>query len=60
METTEDPFQACEDQGCAHDLSVGVLVSDLLSSDGPHPTRRAGDGGDYGLVRATDHLPEAA
>jgi hypothetical protein len=30
-----DPFRACR-TACNHDLSRGVLVSDLLSGDGPH------------------------
>lgn len=34
-----DPFQHCEAGKCSHDLSVGVLVSDLLDRDGPHPIR---------------------
>jgi len=31
-----DPYRSCE-QHCAHDLGVGVLLSELLGSDGPHP-----------------------
>ena len=31
-----EPYRSCE-QHCAHDLGVGVLVSDLLAGDGPHP-----------------------
>ena len=41
MEPT-DPFRYCEDSGCTHDLSMGVLIADLLDRDGPHPVRRVG------------------
>lgn len=40
MESNEkDPFRYCEADGCTHDLSAGVLTSELLDRDGPHPTR---------------------
>lgn len=32
---TPDPYRACH-TNCGHDLAPGVLVSDLLRSDGPH------------------------
>lgn len=31
-----DPYHSCE-QHCTHDLGVGVLLSELLGGDGPHP-----------------------
>ncbi len=31
-----DPYRSCEHH-CAHELGVGVLLSELLGSDGPHP-----------------------
>ncbi len=31
-----DPYRRCEEV-CTHDLSRGVLVSELLSGPGPHP-----------------------
>ena len=31
-----DPYRNCE-HACSHDLGVGVLLSELLGSDGPHP-----------------------
>ena len=31
-----DPYRSCV-QHCAHDLGEGVLISELLGSDGPHP-----------------------
>ena len=31
-----DPYRSCEHH-CTHDLGVGVLISELLGSDGPHP-----------------------
>jgi len=31
-----DAYAWCE-RGCNHDLARGILVSDLLSGDGPHP-----------------------
>ena len=34
-EPVVDPYHNCE-QRCAHDLGVGVLLSELLGSDGPH------------------------
>ena len=37
--TANDPFRYCEADGCTHDLSAGVLVHELLASDGPHPIR---------------------
>lgn len=39
METFEivhDPYRRCEEQ-CNHDLARGILVSDLIADDGPHP-----------------------
>jgi hypothetical protein len=35
-EPVVDPYRNCE-QRCSHDLGVGVLLSELLGSDGPHP-----------------------
>ncbi len=32
-----DPYRSCQ-EGCNHDLAPGVLVSDLLSGDGPSPS----------------------
>jgi hypothetical protein len=33
-----DPYKHCESaEGCTHDLVRGVLVSELLSGDGPFP-----------------------
>lgn len=37
---TPDPYARCE-EGCTHDLAVGVLVEELLAADGPHPPRWA-------------------
>jgi len=31
-----DPYRNCEHH-CSHDLGVGVLLSELLGGDGPHP-----------------------
>ncbi len=31
-----DPYRSCE-QRCSHDLGDGVLLSELLGSDGPYP-----------------------
>lgn len=31
-----DPYRRCE-ASCTHDLARGVLVSELLASDGPFP-----------------------
>jgi hypothetical protein len=31
-----EPYRSCE-QHCAHDLGEGVLISELLGGDGPHP-----------------------
>ncbi len=31
----DDPYRRCEDH-CNHDLVRGILVSDLLGSDGPY------------------------
>jgi hypothetical protein len=31
-----DPYRRCEEV-CTHDLTRGILVSELLSDDGPHP-----------------------
>jgi len=31
-----DPYRACE-QHCNHDLGRGVLISELLGGEGPHP-----------------------
>jgi len=36
FDVVHDPYRRCEDQ-CNHDLARGILVSDLLSGDGPHP-----------------------
>jgi hypothetical protein len=33
---SRDPYRSCEQQ-CNHDLGRGVLLADLLGSDGPHP-----------------------
>jgi hypothetical protein len=30
----------CERGKCGHELGFGVLVTDLLSADGPYPTLR--------------------
>jgi len=35
-EPVVDPYRFCEHH-CAHDLGAGVLLSELLGSDGPHP-----------------------
>jgi hypothetical protein len=35
-ELTPDPFAACENTGCNHDLGRGVLIADLLNVDGPY------------------------
>ena len=32
----KDPFAYCESSSCAHDLANGVLVSELLTRDGPY------------------------
>ncbi len=31
-----DPYLGCEEQ-CTHDLARGVLLEELLGTDGPHP-----------------------
>lgn len=36
FEISHDPYRRCEDT-CNHDLARGVLVSELLDGDGPHP-----------------------
>ena len=36
FDVVHDPYRRCEDQ-CNHDLARGILVSELLSGDGPHP-----------------------
>jgi len=36
MPNQHDPYRRCE-EGCNHDLSQGVLVSELLSRPGPYP-----------------------
>ncbi len=36
FEVIHDPYRRCEEQ-CNHDLARGILVSDLLEGDGPHP-----------------------
>ncbi|HHC07730.1 MAG TPA: hypothetical protein ENK55_03330 [Actinobacteria bacterium] len=36
MDAYHDPYRRCE-QVCTHDLSAGVLVTDLLSGRGPYP-----------------------
>lgn len=55
-----DPFRNC-DIGCHHDLAAGILVSDLLEHDGPHPPlelvwRREG----RAWVRRRDRRPSRA
>lgn len=32
-----DPYARCEDR-CTHDLGRGVLLEELLATDGPHPS----------------------
>ena len=34
--TNHDPYAECR-ANCAHDLTSGVLLADLLGSHGPHP-----------------------
>ena len=36
FDVVHDPYRRCEDQ-CNHDLARGILVSELLDGDGPHP-----------------------
>lgn len=35
FDQVDDPYRRCEDH-CNHDLVRGILVSDLLSGDGPY------------------------
>jgi hypothetical protein len=35
LEHIDDPYRRCEDH-CNHDLVRGILVSDLLGTDGPY------------------------
>ena len=37
MELFDDPYRACEDGRCNHDLARAVSVSELLGDDGPFP-----------------------
>ncbi len=55
-----DAYSTCESKGCNHDLAQGVLITDLLCCDGPHPLRRVGDGGNYLLTVGEEALPKAA
>jgi hypothetical protein len=56
METTaNDPFRFCDADGCTHDLSMGVLVSELLDRDGPHRIRSW-----TAPLAIRENLPEAA
>jgi len=34
LEAIDDPYRRCEDH-CNHDLVRGVLVADMMASDGP-------------------------
>ena len=36
FEINHDPYRRCEET-CNHDLARGVLVSELLGGEGPHP-----------------------
>lgn len=33
----KDPYAACENGRCNHDLARAVTISDLMSDDGPFP-----------------------
>lgn len=35
FDAIDDPYRRCEDH-CNHDLVRGILVSELLASDGPY------------------------
>lgn len=35
LDHIDDPYRRCEDH-CNHDLVRGILVSDLLGTDGPY------------------------
>lgn len=35
---TDDPYRFCQRENCEHDLVKGVLIRELLTIDGPHPS----------------------
>jgi len=49
--TAPDPYERCE-QVCVHDLARGILVSELLSRDGPAGARLGGSRPAAGRSRA--------
>ena len=43
-ELFNDPYPHCEEGRCNHDVREGVLITDLLSGDGPHQPSWWGQG----------------
>lgn len=54
-----DPYAPCE-AGCTHDLTTGILLSELLDRDGPFPAlwAQAGSSGPFVFLPDPDRIPE--